>query len=180
MLKLLLVTAVLFSVGLIAVNAQDTAQKTQELVAALDKTKYKKKEKRNITIETYVDVRNEAVVKAPSEYSGNYASSEPGYRLELQVGANGSVTGSGYDTVDWNDNARMNFTLQDARIDGALLTGLKVFADGRSEKFEAVFADRTVSYGKNANEIETRDISFGLGFIQSNKDWQNRVFLEKK
>ena len=44
------------------VYAQDSGQKTRELVAALDKTKYKKKEKANVSIETYLDIKNEAAV----------------------------------------------------------------------------------------------------------------------
>lgn len=51
--------------------AQNTAQKANELVAALDKNKYKKKDKKGVTVEVYVDVKNEAVVKKDaSEYSG--------------------------------------------------------------------------------------------------------------
>jgi hypothetical protein len=64
-------------------------QRTKELVSSLDKTKYKKKEKKDIKVEIYVDVRNEAIVKDnPAEYSGLYVSDESGYRLELRVAAN--------------------------------------------------------------------------------------------
>ncbi|MBA4185180.1 MAG: hypothetical protein H0X49_14410, partial [Acidobacteria bacterium] len=35
--------------------AQDAEQKTQNLIAALSKTKYKKKEKKNISFELYID-----------------------------------------------------------------------------------------------------------------------------
>jgi hypothetical protein len=53
------------------VVAQDNAQRTKDLVASLDKTKYKKKEKANISIEVFVDIKNEAVTKNDrSEYSG--------------------------------------------------------------------------------------------------------------
>jgi hypothetical protein len=182
MFKISLLTAILFCIGLsTGVSAQDVSQRTQDLVAALDKTKYKKKEKKNISIEIYVDVKNEPVVKSnPGEYSGVYEARESGYRMEIQVAANGSATGSGYDTVNWNDSAKENFTLKDARIEGALLTGTKVFENGQTEKLEAVFANRTVATGRNPNEIENRDTSFGLGFIQTNKNWMNRVFLERK
>ena len=46
------------------VCAQSVEQRTHELVSALDKTKHKVKEKGNIRIELYVDVKNEAVVKS--------------------------------------------------------------------------------------------------------------------
>ena len=58
-----------------------------------------------------------------------------------------------------------------------MLTGTKVFADGSADKFEAVFVNRTVLSGKNAETIESRDTSFGVGFVQTGKDWTNRVFL---
>ena len=40
--------------------AQDSSARTRELTAALDKTKYKKKEKANVTVEVYIDIKNEA------------------------------------------------------------------------------------------------------------------------
>jgi hypothetical protein len=182
MFKLSLLAVILFCIGLsTAVRAQDISQRTQELVAALDKTKYKKKEKKNISIEIYIDVRNEPVVKNnPGEYSGVYLSEESGYRLDIQVAANGSVTGDGYDTANWQNSDRANFTLKDARIEGALLTGTKVFDNGTSEKLEALFTNRTISSGKNPNEISNRDTSFGIGFIQTNGSSTNRVFLERR
>lgn len=170
------------------VFAQDTAQKTQDLIAALDKTKYKKKEKKNITIEIYVDVKNEPVVKKNlSEYAGLYISDGSGYRLELRIASNGLIEGSGYDIVIGDDSQMLNFTLKDARIEGALLTGTKVFENGETQKFEAVFANRTVVSGKNKDEISTRNTSYGIGFIQSQTQsatalsedsMTNRVFLE--
>jgi len=48
-----------------------------------------------------------------------------------------------------------------------------------TESLEAVFVNRTVVVGKNANEIKSRHTSFGLGFIQTNRDSSSRVFLEK-
>jgi hypothetical protein len=162
-----------------AVYAQDAQSKTSALIAGLDKTKYKKKEKKNISIEMYVEIKNEAVVKQNiQEYSGVYEA-ESDYRLELRVSADGKVEGSGYDT-GVNDSKKQNFTLKDARIEGALLTATKVFESGETEKLEAVFTNRTVTNGKNPNEIESRETKFGLGFIQTHADWSNRVFLELK
>jgi hypothetical protein len=59
-------------------------------------------------------------------------------------------------------------------------TGTKVYAGGQAEKFEAVFCNRTVSSGTNPDTITNRDTAYGLGFIQTNANWTNRVFLEFK
>ena len=158
--------------------AQNSQAKTDALIAALGKTKYKKKEKKNISIEIYIDIKSEAVVKSnPSDYSGVYEAD--GYRLDLRVNSNGNAEGSGFDIIT-NRFAKQNFTLRDARIEGALLTATKVYENGATETFEAVFNNRTIIQGKNPNEIETRETKYGLGFIQNYTDWQNRVFLELK
>ena len=160
------------------VSAQDAQTKTSELIAALGKTKYKKKEKKYISIEIYVDIKSEAVVKNDvREYSGVYEA-ESDYRLELRVSGKDKVEGNGYDRV--NNSNKQNFTLKDARIEGALLTATKVYENGETLKFEAVFNNRTVQTGKNANQIENRETKYGLGFIQTYEDWTNRVFLELK
>jgi len=194
MFRLSVLIAVVFCIGLTwgTVCAQDAGQRAQGLVAALDKTKYKKKEKRDFAIEIYIDIRNEAAVKSSAnDYAGQYESEDSGYRLDLQVSAGAAVTGSGYDTIDSDNGRTQNFTLKDARIDGALLTAVKVYENGETHKFEAVFVNRTISSGKNANDIATRDTKFGLGFIErawpvisessdKNEVWTNRVFLERK
>ncbi len=82
------------------------------------------------------------------------------------------------------DSQRQSFTLKNARIEGALLTATKVYADARTENFEAVFVNRTTASGKNPNEINSRETRYGLGFVyyyQSSRiDVSNRVFLEFK
>lgn len=160
--------------------AQDSGQKTQNLIAALGKTKYKKKEKGNFSFERYIDVKSEAVVKKNTpEYAGIYESSDANYRIELRVAPNGNVEGSGYDS-DFGTSKRRNFTLREARIEGALLTATKIFDDGTTKNLEAVFNNRTVTQGKNPNEIESRETKYGLGFIDSFAEMTNRVFLEFK
>lgn len=170
--------------------AQDTAtaaagQKTQELIAALSKTKHKKKEKKGVSLELYVDVKSEAVVKNNVRaYAGLYQSPDAEYRLELRVSTDGGrIEGSGYDT-NWTNSERQNFTLRNARIEGALLTATKVYTNGKTENFEAVFNNRTVVQGKNPNEINSRETKYGLGFVyysdSSRLNITNRVFLEFK
>ena len=118
-----------------------------------------------------------------------YEASDLDYRLYLNVSANDAVTGSGQDTIDWDHSKRLNFTLKEARIQHSLLTGTKVYENGETRKFEAVFANRTVTSGTNPNHIASRSTTFGLGFIESGPvtagsteqmtGWQNRVFLER-
>ena len=53
--------------------------RAQTLAAALDKNKYKKKEKHNIKIEIYIDIKNEPVAKSnPADYSGSYGGEDNG------------------------------------------------------------------------------------------------------
>jgi len=178
---IILIVVLVLSIGLSdTIFAQDAEQKTQNLIDALGKTKYKKKEKKNISFELYIDIKSEAVVKNNvRDYAGVYESSATDYRIELRVSADGKVEGNGYD-FDLNGSQKQNFTLKDARIEGALLTATKVFADGATEKLEAVFNNRTVVQGKNPNQIESRETKYGLGFIDSWGTVTNRVFLEFK
>jgi hypothetical protein len=185
MLKPLAVLSLLVCVGLVGnLSAQDTAQKTRDLVAALDKTKYKKKEKKNVSIEVYVDIKNEVATRVdPSEYSGRYETD--GYQLSLTVAKDGTVSGSGSDTL-MNGGESAAFELKDAHVSRALLTGTKVYENSAREPFEAVFVNRTSKTGSNPNSISDSSTKFGIGFIQAgtgtDKDsgWRNRVFLERK
>jgi hypothetical protein len=157
-------------------------QKTQDLIAALAKTKHKKKEKKGFSFEHYIDVKNEPIVKQNiRDYAGVYELDDD-YRLELQVAQNGAVSGSGYDSP--MNSQRQSFTLKNARIEGALLTAVKVYPDGRTENFEAVFVNRTIASGTNQNEINSRETRYGLGFVyryqHSQMDVANRIFLEFK
>lgn len=187
MLRRSLAVAFVACIGLTCgVYAQDAAARTSTLVASLDKTKYKEKEKKNISIEVYVSIKNEAVIRDAYDYGGSYASEEGDYSLTLHVERGGAASGNGRDAI--NDR-RMSFTLKDAVISGALLSGTKVYENGEQQKFEAVFVNRTVATGKNENEITSRDTKFGMGFIQegewSDKAGQHmngtrRVFLERR
>jgi len=173
---LVLALVLVFCGGLVgSVYAQ--ADRTRELVAALDKTKYKKKEKRDVKIEIYVSVKNEAVIKKDaSEYSGTYGDQNAGSRLTLKIGVDGSAEGSGFDD---GDKGKLNFTLRNVRVNGAMLTATKVFDNGETKKLEAVFVNRTVSSGTNADSITSHETAYGLGYIESyGPDSTSRVFLE--
>ncbi len=166
-------------------QTSDASMKAHELTAALDKTKYKKKEKKNVVAEFYIDIKNEAAVKnSAAEYSGSYFADDGNYNVELRVSTDGRVEGSGTDTrfegLNFDKQKLKKFTFRNARIEGALLTATKVYEDGETRKFEAVFVNRTVLTGKNPNEIETRETKFGLGFIETHANFSNRVFCEFK
>lgn len=173
----------LFVVVSCDVYAQDSGQTTRELVAALDKTKYKKKEKPNVSIETYIDIKNEAAVRDPVEYGGNYESEDGGYGLSLHVERGGLVTASGFDAMSGETDRRRSFVLKDATIHGGLLAGTKFYENGEQRKFEGVFVNRTVAAGRNANEITSRETKFGIGFIETGTGSvysTRRVLLERR
>ncbi|HEY0050505.1 MAG TPA: hypothetical protein VGB68_14535 [Pyrinomonadaceae bacterium] len=179
-----LILIVFLIVGLISADdafaqTPDAQQKTQEIAASLDKTKYKHKVKKDFEFELYINIKNEAVVRNAAEYAGVYESSDASHRVELRA-VGGKIEGSGYDT-NFENSARVNFTLKDARIEGALLTANRIYADGTTKRLEAVFVNRTIVQGANPNKIESRETKFGLGFVEIfNMNSQNRVFCEYK
>jgi len=178
--SIILALVLIWVCGGCAVKAQEVAgQRSQELAAALDKTKYKKKEKRDFTIEFYIDIKNTPVTRVSvAEFTGSYVCESGEYKLDLKVAPDGTATGSGTET-NMRDEKRMTFTLRDGRVDGSLLRATKVYENGSAEPLEAVFVERTTSTGKNAQTIESTDSAFGIGFIRSEKDWTNRVFLKR-
>ena len=175
-LLLVAVIVCIFCVG--AVCAQDVGGRAQSLAAALDKTKYKKKEKGLVKVEFYIDIKNTPAVMNAADYSGVY-DTQFGYRLVLNVDASGAATGSGYDSLD-QDGTRANFTLRDARVQGAVLTATKVYDNGETQNFEAVFVNRTVSAGTSPDRITDTETVSGIGFIQTWGSSSNRVFLERR
>jgi len=184
----LTVIIAIFVVAIGTVSAQQIDQRTQSLVAALDKTKYKKKEKKGLSFELYVDVKNAPDLRSnPTEYSGIYDADL--HRLELAVAANGTASGTGYDDL-YNSLGTVKFALRDAKVEGALLTGIKVYENGETRKFEAVFVNRTITLGKNANDIDSSKKMSGLGYLEGGavvapgmgemNSWTNRIFLERR
>jgi hypothetical protein len=65
-----------------------------------------------------------------------------------------------------------------------LLTATKVYSDGRTRNFEAVFNNRTTIVGTNPNQITQRETKYGIGFIEygelSGNTFTSRMFLEFK
>lgn len=169
----------LFFSGDIFAQTTEARQKTQELAASLSKTKYKHKTKGSFEFEKYIDIKSEAVVKNnAAEYAGNYESEDSNYRIQIRV-TNGKIEGNGYNT-NAESSKREKFVLSEAKIQGALLTANVIYESGKAEKFEAVFINRIIVEGTNPNKIEFRATDFGLGFIQKNGDYTQRVFCKYK
>ncbi len=154
-------------------------QKTQEITAALSKTKYKHKVKGSFEFEKYISIKSEAVVKNNAgEYSGSYEAEDSRHRIELNI-AGGKIEGSGYDT-DSESSKKESFSLKEAKIEGALLTATKTYENGKTEKFEAIFINRTIVEGTNPNKIKYRATKFGLGFVGTNGAYTERIFCQYK
>ena len=141
-----------------AARGQDAGARAPELAANFNKSKHKVKEKRGIRVEVFVEVRGEPAVRGnAAEYSGAYES-EPDYALDLRVGADGSAEGRGAEPAP---GGVRRFTLRDARVSGAVLTGTRVYEDGATERLEAVFINLNVRHSPTGAGTTL----FGLGVV---------------
>lgn len=137
----------------------DAQQRAQELAAFFNKSKHAIKERHGVRVEKFKEIRSEPVIKKNARaYSGTYEA-DSGYTFRITVLSDGRVEASGSEP-DMRQEAR-SFTLHDAKIEGALLTGIKLFADGTSEKFEGVFINETERDSLTDNGFTT----FGLGVV---------------
>lgn len=139
-----------------AVSQQLSSQaRAQAIAEAFTKHKESVKEKYGVRKEKYKDVRSEPLVKQNlRDYSGTYEVSGLGYEMTIQVGADGRVQ------VNGHENGRP-FRLENARIEGALLTGSKVYENSPSERFEGVFLKRT----DRESPTDPGVVTFGLGVV---------------
>ena len=145
-------------------QVSDAQKRADEIVASLNKKKEMVKEKYGVRKEKYKEVRCEPVIKSnPSEHSGTYEVSDLGlgYSLIIRVGDDGRVDAYGSEPTEGGLKEARHFALQDARVEGALLTGEKVYTDGAVEKFEGVFIKRTVLDSPTDDGAS----SFGLGVV---------------
>ncbi len=146
----------------IALSQETSAQRTRVIVASFNKKKHEVREKKGIRVEKYKEIRSEpAILKNIRDYSGSYEAPELGLSLDLHVDGNGIVTGKGYEAVDADQRVFRGFALKNARIDGALLTGTKVYERGGTEPLEGVFINKT-SFESPTDKGQT---TFGLGVI---------------
>lgn len=178
-----IVAVIFFILSLLPANVlgqdQSAQQRTQEIVAEFNKTKHKVKEKKGFRVEVFVEIRSEAAIKRAEDYAGVYRMDGNGPSLELRVSVNGAVEGKGEDTEG------RTFTLNNGKIEGALLTATKTYTNGGSEKFEGVFINRTIRSGKSPADAVDNGTAFGLGVIGQQitvgeNIYNGRVFYERK
>jgi len=155
-MRTFVVIALLVAGAANAFSQQVSSQtRAQTLAAAFNKHKQAVKEKYGVRMEKYKDVRSEPLVRENiADYAGVYEVSDLGYVINVRVGSDGKVQANGYDKT-------RTFTLENARIEGALLTGSKVYQDGATERFEGVFLSRTDRNSSTDPGVTT----LGLGVI---------------
>ena len=136
---------------------QDAGARERELAAHFSKEKHKVKERRGVRLEVFLQVRAEPAPRAAAEYSGAYGA-EHDYTLELSVAPDGAAEGRGTDPAPGGPR---RFTLRDARVTGALLTGTRVYEDGGTERLEGLFLNLTVRHSRT----DAGKTSFGLGVV---------------
>ncbi len=163
-----------------AVSQQVTSQQRSQAIAA-EFTKHKElsKEKYGVRKVKYKDVRSEPAIKQNArEYAGVYEVSDLGEMLSLQVDSNGRIQGNGYER---QGEQTRTFNLQNARIEGALLTATKVYDNGTSERFEGAFLIRTDRESPTDPGVQM----FGLGVVlstprQINGNAYDKLFYQRK
>jgi len=137
-----------------------SSARSAELAAQFNKNKHVVKVKRGNAFEKFKDVRAEPAFRSnPASYSGRYEA-DFGFILRLNVQADGRIEGSGEEPLG-ETNVRRTFVLRDARIDGSLLVGTKVYGNSVREKLEAVFINRTTRESATDRGLTL----FGLGVI---------------
>lgn len=133
--------------------------RAQAIAQSFNKQKHVVKAKLGVSKEKFKDVRCEPLVKHnAADYAGTYEMEDLGFVINLQVGNDGRVQAGGYEQ---GEQQSRTFRLENAKIDGALLTGSKVYQDGTTEKFEGAFMTRSVREAPAAAAVTT----FGLGVV---------------
>jgi hypothetical protein len=151
----------------------NTQRRTQEIVASFNKEKYAVKEKNGVRREKYKRVLSEPVIKQNiSDYSGIYEVSDLGYLINIQVGGNGNVKAFGSEPANDGTRQTRSFSLEGAKIVGAMLTGTKVYDDGASAKVEGVFINRT----EFNSPTDTGVSAFGLGVVSNPVEFAGVTF----
>jgi hypothetical protein len=136
--------------------------RTAAIVASFNKSKHVTKEKHGVRKEKYKEIRSEAVVRSdPRTYSGTYEVQDLGLTLNLRLDQNGRGEGTGDELVGQDPSVKRHFRLVDTKVEGALLTGTKLYADGTSDRLEGVFLNQT-TFESPTDKGVTR---FGIGML---------------
>ena len=170
-MRSILVIGLLVGLGVGIVAQQPSQTKAQAIAATFNKHKNVVKEKHGVRMEKYKDVRAEPVVKQNvTDYSGVYEVGDLGFLINIQVSNDGSIQAIGYE-----QGRSRAFKLENARIEGALLTASKVYQDGATERFEGVFLNRTERKSPTAPAVTT----FGLGVTLNTPVEVNGIAYER-
>jgi hypothetical protein len=141
--------------------ASGAQARSQAIAASFSKFKNISKEKHGVTKAKYLKVESQPAVRTnPEDYSGTYEVADLGFALRLRVDHSGKVEGSGSEPIA-DPAVRRMFTLRDGKIEGALITATKIYGNGKSEKLEGVFIDRTTIESPTDKGVT----SFGLGIV---------------
>jgi hypothetical protein len=171
-----LIVLLVLDAGDAVAQGSSVRSRTQAIVASFNKSKHVVKEKRGVRFEKYKDVRSAAAIRSNvRDYAGSYEAEGMGLSLDLNVDASGNVSANGYERVSMDSQVWRAFTLRNARIQGALLTGTKAYANGVTEPFEGVFINRT-SFDSPTDKGVTQ---FGLGVAESSRQVVNGVYVDR-
>ena len=132
--------------------------RAEQIATSFTKFKQAVKEKHGVRVEKYKDIRSEPTARQNLiEYSGVYEVADLGYTLSVQVANDGTARAHG---AEGGPDSR-SFELENAKIDGAVLTGTKVYRDGRTEPFEGAFLTRT----ERDSPTDPGIVRYGLGVV---------------
>lgn len=143
----------------IAAPQQSSSQsRAQQVAAAFSKHKHLVAEKHGVRKEKFKDVRSEPILKQDiTEYSGVYQVIDLGDVIDLRIRSDGTILADGHDS----DPPSRTFVLENGKIAGAVLTAIKVYRDGQTERFEGAFMTRTERNSPTDPGITTS----GLGVV---------------
>jgi hypothetical protein len=129
-----------------AASQQISTSRALELAASFNKSKDVVRHRGDVTKDKYANTRSEPVVHEElSAYAGTYEDRDLGFVIVLAVDAAGRIRAQGHDSRP----SGRDFTIENPRIENALFTGRKVYADGTAEPFEGVFLSRTEQRTRN-------------------------------
>jgi hypothetical protein len=138
--------------------------RSREILAMFNKTKYESREKLGIHKDRFRQIQSEPVVRrALLDYLGTCRAPDLGYTVRIATTEAGvSVTGT---EPPGDSHAVRRFRLENTSLDGALLKGTKVYEDGNREQFEGLFIDVTDTEGVSPTELTHQAKTFGLGVV---------------
>lgn len=120
------------------------AARAAELASAFSKSKHESRTVRGEHREKFREVISTPLsVGSPKDYSGSYSDEGLGAALDLAIDSTGRGAGWGKEPGGHGMSEPVRFTLENVRVDGAVLTATKKYEGGRSEPFEAVFLTRS-------------------------------------